>query len=163
MQIMRRTLRRRPSSLVIDLRRRDVPMTGQILHLANIHPGIEQNCGRRRPQRMRGVNTDLPLFTIRQRFFLHCAGQPLQIMLDEQRHRDRVHHPFSKPLRVCPLEAAVVPEERPSRRPMSADVPSKAAPIFWDAYRNRANTRPPTWHSTEITTMRFTLTTCWIT
>ena len=75
-------------------------MAEQILDLANIHPGIEQNRGCCRPQRMRRVDTDLPLFTIRQRFFLQRAGQPLQIMLNEQRHRDQVHRPFSQLFRA---------------------------------------------------------------
>ncbi len=49
------TLERRSPPLVVDLRRRDVSMTKQLLDLGNVDAEIQQPGGTRRPQAGSGV------------------------------------------------------------------------------------------------------------
>lgn len=56
-QIMRRSLGGADAALVIDLRGGDVAVTEQLLYLANVDPGTQQERRGCRSQRMRRVRT----------------------------------------------------------------------------------------------------------
>ena len=61
---MRRPFLEAPPPLVVDLRRRHVPMAEQFLDLDDVHPGIEEQRRRGRPQRMRRVDACLTFFAV---------------------------------------------------------------------------------------------------
>ena len=79
------TLERRSPPLVVDLRRRDVPMTKQLLDLGNIDAEIQQPGGTRRPQAMGRVDA-LAVGSLFRLDRLHRPRQTLQIA-----HEDQVH------------------------------------------------------------------------
>ena len=78
-QQMTGAIRRTPPPLVINLRSRDVPVTEQLLDLADIDGAVEQQRGVGGAQRMGRVNAALAGFAVLAGGFFQGAGQPLQI------------------------------------------------------------------------------------
>ena len=69
---MARRLLRRPAPLVVDLRRRHMPMPKQLLDLADIDACLQEQRRGRRPERVRGVKATF----LAVRFSTHRAGKP---------------------------------------------------------------------------------------
>jgi hypothetical protein len=77
---------------VVNLGRGHVPVAEQLLHLDDVHPGIEEQRRRGRTQRVRRVDAPLDLphspILIRDLFFPHGRGEPRQVALNQVVHRD---------------------------------------------------------------------------
>ena len=108
-----------PPSFVVNLSGRHVPVSEEIANTADVDPGIEEQCGDGRPQRVRCVDAGLPLRAIRPLVFLHGARQPGQVAGEQHIHRRRrkravreLHAP-----RVQPR-----PEEGTARNPRHREV-----------------------------------------
>lgn len=89
------TLQRRSTPLVIDLRRRDVPMPQQILHLRNVDTEIEQPGGTRRSQTMWRVDA-LAISSFFRLDRLHRTRQTLQIAHENAIHRRAYEVPIGQ-------------------------------------------------------------------
>jgi hypothetical protein len=63
----------------------------KVLRLLDVHAVVEQQSRRRRPQRMRRVDSVFDFRPVFDPFFLHRPGQPAQVALDHAVHCGRVH------------------------------------------------------------------------
>jgi len=96
---MRRALGYRDPALVVDLRRRHVPVTEQILDFTDINPGPEQERGRR-PERMGRIDAPRRYAAVGTRVALNCIGKAGQISHHDLVHAHRVKGAISKLVRI---------------------------------------------------------------
>lgn len=106
---MRGALRSRDAPLVVDLRRGDVAVAEQVLHLSDIDAGVEQQRGGGSAQRVGSVGAAADGRAVLELFFSHRARHAVQIPLNHPVHRGRVHRPIGELLSA--LRRGLGPEE----------------------------------------------------
>jgi len=84
-------LRCRAATLVINLRRGDVPMTEQSLHLGDINAGIKQECSGGGSERMGRVDAPASCCAVDELNFFHRSWEILEVALNGAVHRHIVH------------------------------------------------------------------------